>query len=168
AEEEADLLDLQLVRLAEERLHDHEVVAAVVLQLGPLSAVEDVLQGQGMESEVLAKLLDELDVVEPLDVDPGDRLGVAVGEDVLDLRDLLLLEVFRPVVDDADPRRSGAGDLAQGARRRTRLVVPLTDLHFPPFARHAAPPPQGDYVAKSSTSKRESRFRAPGGPSETA
>ena len=78
------------------------MIVAVVLELGALAAVEHVLEGEGMEVEQLAEPLEEGDVLQPLDVDPGDGGGVAVGLELRDRLDLLLDQAVGAVVDDGD------------------------------------------------------------------
>src|SRR5690606_37213329 len=73
------------------------------------------------------------------DVDPGDR-GAVVGEvldAVLEVRDLLLDDDLRVVVDDHDLRARGALDEQRARRRGGRRLVRQA-LAAPPLRRLAA------------------------------
>ena len=55
---------------------DDEQMLLVGLHLRALIGVDNVGEHQGMQPEVLADGSHDLEVAEPLDVDPGDREGL--------------------------------------------------------------------------------------------
>ena len=74
AEDDAHLLgDETAVGVLMEMLENDVEIIAVVLELRPLVRVQDVFEDQGVEAEE-SHLFEQLDVLEAVDVDPGDCL----------------------------------------------------------------------------------------------
>ena len=86
ADDQAELVgvDLALGPVVLQHPDDEVEHVAQVLQLGPLGGRQDVLQDQRVEAEMAADLLDDRRIVDAVDVDPGDRGGVAEGEALLE------------------------------------------------------------------------------------
>lgn len=92
AQDEADLFHVDLPGVGVIGLHldDQKNIVIENIQLGALGGVEDILDGQGVDAEAGTEVLDDLDPMQPVDVDPGDRGFLPV--------DRALLRIFR--VDD--------------------------------------------------------------------
>jgi hypothetical protein len=96
-------------------LDDQKKICFIVIELWPLIGIGDVFQQQRVENKLLADRLEYLDVVDPADVDPDDRL-VGGRRQLVGLMRLQFLaagwavaedgerDVFGPPLPDVDKR----------------------------------------------------------------
>ncbi len=77
-------------------------MVVIVFLLGTLIDTEHVLQDQDMDIELLSQLLHEGNVMEPVDIDPGDRGRVFKREAFLDTVEDLLLQMLVVVIHQGD------------------------------------------------------------------
>ena len=99
--------------------HDVEIIA-VILDLGALVGVEDVLHHQRMQAEALADLFQCMDVVHPLDIQPGNARLVAINKALLDPAQDGFAAVLLVVIQHRDCHGIGflLSDMHQRARRQ--------------------------------------------------
>ncbi len=127
-EDQADLLALDLVRRGIDPQHaaDDEDVVRERLDLRPLAGADDVLEGQGVQAEVLAEAGQHVGLVHAVHVDPGHRRRVAQREAVVQVLDRHLGDVAVVVVHDHQAHLFGpvAAGVHDGARRLPGLLAP--------------------------------------------
>ena len=91
----ADLLAAHLFLGIEiKHLRDDEEVLVVLLHLGPLASREHVFERERMNVELRPERAENVDVPQPVDVDPADALVVEVRQEFLFVGDAALLEVL--------------------------------------------------------------------------
>jgi len=124
SEDDAYLLrgEADAVVLVEPFENDVEVIA-VVLHLWALFGVQDVFDNQRVEAEDGSHLPEKLDVLEAVDMNPGDGLAVRGRHQPLQRPDLLFREVRFIVFAQRDfrPVRMHLTDVNQGAGRQAGL-----------------------------------------------
>ena len=84
AQNKADLLraDLSVLCAFGAFLEGDKEMLLEILQFGALSRRDDVFQKKGMQAETLADFFDDLDIVNAVDVNPGDGRGPLSGPDI--------------------------------------------------------------------------------------
>ncbi len=127
AEHDAELLlfDLLALLIPGEGTQDDEELLVVVLDLGPLAGAEHVFDDERVQPRALADLADELDVVQPIDVQPRDERRAGEGEALGDLRGRALAHGCAAVLEGLEGHRLDAAlaRVHQGAGRRAGLLA---------------------------------------------
>ena len=102
-----------------EDLEDYQQAVAEILGLRPVVGVEQILQGQGVQAEILAELLHHRDIVDAEQVDPVDPRLMASLQALPGSQVVPALELLRGVADQLEPGRFQApfADVQQGSRR---------------------------------------------------
>ena len=137
AKQDRELLGNQSLGPIRQPQYDEQVIV-VALQLRALVGVHDVRDGERMQPVAFAEPADQLDVREPLHVDPDPGQP---GRALLDVRKLRAMMLDQPAVivgEQAHARRTGIRGRRQRAWRRARRWPPR-----PPAPIEAALPSRG-------------------------
>ena len=103
AEDDADLLgDKTVIRVLTKQPENDVKIRVVILAFRPLFRVQDVFKDHRMEAEDASHLLEEVDILEAVNVNPGDARPVGRGQNPVQSGNLLFPEIGFIVLAEGD------------------------------------------------------------------
>ncbi len=80
---------------------EHNIhVITEIFDFGPLLGIYYVLKNERMKAKIFPNLLDNIDLMDTVDVDPGDRGCVFKRKTFLDIFDFLFLALLLVIIQD--------------------------------------------------------------------
>ena len=103
-------------------LDDDEEVTVILLELGALAGREHIFERERMEIKTRTERAQNIDVAQPVDVDPGDAIVIEVRKELVLVRDRAFLETGAVIFDQRDVRPLAVRPFFPRAQRPRRFA----------------------------------------------